>query len=98
MPDVAQLIGGGCGYVFPPGGFAMRVTSGSLSPADSALVQNWDGDGLPSLHGGREHAADRTWTFEWIAPASDSDTVTMWVVGNSVNGMAPRRTWIAGTG
>ena len=87
-PMSLQLIGGpDADTSSHTGGFAMRVTAGSLSPADSNLVQNWDGDVTALTHTETgSNVADRAWTFEWIAPASDSGTVTMWVVGNSVNG------------
>mgnify|MGYP001186626417 FL=1 len=87
-PLLLQIIGGpDADSSSHTGGFAMRVNGGVLSPADSALVQNWDGEDTALTHtelGSK--VADRTWTFDWIAPNEEVGTVTIWVVGNAVNG------------
>ena len=83
-----QIIGGPAADTSSyTGGFAMRVDGGSLSPGDSAYVQNWDGDSSSLTHTEQgSKVAERKWAFDWIAPAEEMGTVTFWVVGNSVNG------------
>ena len=71
------------------GGFAMRVTSGSLAGAEGfeALVQNWEDDGTSLTHSvaGAE-TPDRSWMITWTAPETGTGAVTIWLAGNSVNG------------
>ena len=71
------------------GGFAMRVTSGSLAGAEGfeTLVQNWEDDGTSLTHSGTgAETPDRTWMITWTAPETGTGAVTIWLAGNSVNG------------
>ncbi len=71
------------------GGFAMRVSSGSLSGSEGFenLVQNWEDDPQSLTHTDPgSQTADRTWYISWTAPSAATGVVSLWLSGNSVNG------------
>ncbi len=70
-------------------GFSMRVTAGTLAAAagSEALVQNWQNDEMTLTHTkAGAQTEDRTWHITWTAPEAGTGTVTIHLVGNSVNG------------
>ena len=89
-PLTIQLIGGpDIDSSSNTGGFAMRVTSGSLAGAEGfeTLVQNWEDDVTSLTHSGAgAEIPDRTWMVTWTAPENGTGAVTIWLAGNSVNG------------
>ena len=68
------------------GGFSLLVTGGTLVTVDDA-TQLWEGDDTRLTHTdtGAE-SEDRTWAFQWIAPAAGGDTVHFYVAANAVTG------------
>lgn len=75
------------------GGFSMRVSTGVLSAGAGSedLVQNWEDDPSTLTHtDSGSRTSDRSWNIVWTAPEESSDSMTLWIAGNSVNGdMAP---------
>ena len=72
------------------GGFSIRVSSGTLSAAEGYenLVQNWEGDESTLTHtSSGSKSEDRAWGLIWSSPeVSEEEPITIWLVGNSVNG------------
>ena len=73
------------------GGFALRVSSGTLGPGIGyeSLVQNWENDLSALTHtSAGSKVEDRAWHIIWNSPDTmEEDTmVTFWLAGNSVNG------------
>ena len=65
------------------------VSAGTLGAAEGFenLVQNWEADETRLTHtNSGSQTEDRTWGVLWTAPSSGEGLVTMWLVGNSVNG------------
>lgn len=92
-----QLLGGPemAGGHSNTGGFSMRVSSGVLTPGlgYESLVQD-DGSEQTMTHtSDGAQVPDRIWVVTWTAPSTGSGSVTVWVVGNAVDGnsapMAP---------
>jgi len=89
-----QLIGGPeANLESYTGGFSMRVSIGTLGPAEGfeTHVQNWEGDGSTLTHtDSGSSTTERSWMIIWTSPEEGSGTVDFTVAGNSVNGdMAP---------
>ncbi len=71
------------------GGFAMRVSLGSLAGGEGfeSKVQNWEGDVTALTHtSAGSKTEDRAWHIIWTAPQELSGTVTFTLAGNAVNG------------
>lgn len=71
------------------GGFALRVSAGSLAGDEGYenQVQNWEDDPTSLTHAGSgSSTADRTWLITWTAPEEGAGVVTFSLSGNSVNG------------
>ena len=86
-----QLIGGAEIGGEQTGGFAMRVSEGTLSPGvgSESDVQNWEEelDSLTHTNSGSK-TEDRKWNLVWTAPGSGTGPVQFWIAGNTVNGDA----------
>ena len=89
-PLVIQLIGGpDIDTSSNTGGFSMMVSAGVLGAAEGFEndVQNWEGDESRLTHtNSGSQTEDRTWSIVWTAPSGGEGLVTIWLVGNSVNG------------
>ena len=87
---IIQLVGGpDIDTSSNTGGFSMMVSAGTLGAAEGFedYVQNWEGDETRLTHtNSGSQTEDRTWGVVWTAPSADEGLVTMWLVGNSVNG------------
>ena len=90
-PMSLQLIGGAEIGGAQTGGFAMRVTQGSLSAGidSESHVQNWEDEENTLTHtDSGSKTDDRTWNFIWTAPETGNGPVNFWIAGNTVNGDA----------
>ncbi len=71
------------------GGFSMKVSDGALAAGveSESDVQNWKSDLTTLSHTtAGAKVADRTWNVIWTAPAEGSGSISIQLVGNSVNG------------
>ena len=74
----------GSGWNGHAGGFRILSTGGMVATVDETLGYEKDG-GLTHTAAGN---AQRTWDFEWVAPADDTKVVEFTIYGNAVNGGA----------
>ena len=84
-----QLIGGAEIGGEQTGGFAMKVSIGTLAPGLGSEndVQNWEEelDSLTHTNSGSK-TDDRTWNLAWTAPETGTGPAEFWIAGNTVNG------------
>ena len=80
-----QLIGGAEIGGEQTGGFAMKVSIGTLAPGlgSETDVQNWEeeSDSLTHTNSGSK-TDDRTWNLAWTAPETGTGPAEFWIAGN----------------
>ncbi len=64
------------------GGYRILNTGGTIVSSDPTLGQELEGGYAHTVAGNKQ----RSWTFEWTAPADDESSVDFTIHGNAVNG------------